>query len=117
MAREVIRCLLLGVGNAGRQQSVRDRLGIHVGEAVGIQVVDERFLKGRHQRRQRPALGLDSERGLGSVTDAPRECGQADGELLRRCNDLAVTESECGAPAFAPPLDVAILTGPREVMS
>src|SRR5439155_123352 len=49
---EVVGRLLVRVGDARREQAVGDGLGIHVGEAVGVEVVDQCFLERLHELGQ-----------------------------------------------------------------
>src|SRR3989304_3264345 len=50
---EVVGRLLGRVGDARREQAVSDGLRVHVGEAVGVEVVDQRLLERLHQPGER----------------------------------------------------------------
>ena len=113
---EVVGRLLVRVGDARREQAVGDGLRVHVGEAVGVEVVDQRLLERLHELRERAALGLDGERGLDAVADGAGQLGQADRELLRGGDDLAVAQGEGGAPALAPGLGVGVVVWPGEML-
>ena len=80
---EVVGRAPRGVGDAGREQAVGDGLGVHVGEAGLVQVVDERGLERLHELGERAGLGLDGERRPDTVADRAGQLGQALGELLR----------------------------------
>ena len=69
-----------------------------------------------HELGERALLGLDGERGLDAVADVAGQLGQADRELLRGGDDLAVAQGEGGAPARAPGLGVVVVVGPGEVL-
>ena len=69
MRGEIVSCLLVWVGDARREQAIGDGLRVHVGEAVGVQVVDECRLERLHESGQRPLVGLDGERSLDAVAD------------------------------------------------
>ena len=114
---EVVGRLLVRVGDARREQAVGDGLRVHVGEAVGVEVVDQRLLERLHQLGERARLGLDGERGLDAVADGARQLGQPDRELLRGGDDLAVAQGEGRAPALAPRLDVGVVVGPGELLA
>ncbi len=113
---EVVGRLLVRVGDARREQAVGDGLRVHVGEAVGVEVVDQRLLERLHELGERAVVGLDGERGLDAVADGAGQLGQADREFLRGGDDLAVAQGEGGAPALAPGLDVGVVVGPGEVL-
>ena len=104
-----------GVGDAGREQAVGDGLGVHVGEAGLVQVVDECGLERLHELGERAGLGLDGERRPDTVADRAGQLGQALGELLRGRYDLAVAQCEGSTPALAPGVGVVLVVGPGEV--
>ena len=83
VSSEVIRRPPLRVRDARREQAVGDGLRVHVGEAVGVEVVDQRLLERLHELGERAGLGLDGERGLNTVADGASQFGQADREFLR----------------------------------
>ena len=113
---EVVGRAASGVGDAGGEQPVRNGLGIHVGEASLVQIVDERGLERLHELRERAGLGLDGDGGLGPVPDRTGERRQTLGELLRGGDDLAVAQREGGAPALAPRNGVVLVVGPCEMV-
>ena len=106
----------LGVGHASREQAVGDGLGVHIGEAAGVEVVDQRLAERLHQAGDRPVLRLDGEDRADPVANGSRELRQLLRERLRRRDDLAVAELERRAPPLAPRLVVPLLLGawPRE---
>ena len=97
-------------------RAVRDRLGVHVGEAVRVHVVNERCLECLHERVQRAAFGLDGEGGRDAVADGARERGQTNRKLAGRGDDLTVAKREGGAPLLAPRAGVTVVLGPGEVL-
>ena len=111
-ARQVVRCLPLRVRDAGREQPVGDRLGVHVGEPVGVEVVDERLPERLHQLASpgRPRSRSSSTRLIRSRMRAG-QLGEPLGELLRGRDDLAVAQLEGRAPPLAPCLVVALVLG------
>ena len=117
MGGEVVGRAPRGVGNAGREQAVGDGLGVHVGEAGLVQVVDERGLERLHELGELAGLGLDGERRPNAVADGAGQLGQALGELLRGADDLAVAQCEGRAPALAPGVGVVLVVGPSEVIA
>ena len=90
MGGEVVGGAPRGIGDAGREQAVGDGLGVHVGEAALVEVVDERGLERLHELGEPAGLGLDGERRPDAVADGAGEFGQALRELLRGADDLAV---------------------------
>ena len=116
MGGEVVGGAPRGIGDAGREQAVGDGLGVHVGEAGLVQVVDERGLERLHELGEWPGLGLDGQRRPGAVADRAGQLSQALGELFRGGDDLAVAQLEGGAPALAPSVGVVLVVGPSKVV-
>ena len=98
------------------KQAVGDGLGIHVGEALLVQIVDKRATKRLHERRERAGLVLDRECRPDAVADGAGERGETLRELLRGSDDLAMTECEGPPPLLAPPVNVSLVVGPSEVL-
>ena len=117
MGGEVVGRAPSGVGDAGREQAVGDGLGVHVGKAGLVQVVEERGLERLHELGKRAGLGLDGERRPDAVADGAGQLGQVLGELLRGGDDLAVAQCEGRAPALAPGVGVVLVVGPGEVIA
>ena len=106
-----------GVGDARGEQAVGDGLGVHVGEAGLVQVVDKRGPERLHEFGERPRLGLNGQRRPDAVTDRAGQLGQALGEFLRGGYYLAVAQRERGAPVLAPGIGVvALVVRPGEVV-
>jgi hypothetical protein len=114
---DIVDRLLVRVGDARREQAVGNGLRVHVGEAVGVEVVDERLLERLHQLGERALVGLDGERGLESIADVAGQFGQPDRKFFRGGDHLAVAERERGAPALAPGFGIAVIGGPGEVLA
>ena len=101
------------VCDASREQAVGDGLGIHVGKAIDVEVVDQCFLEGLHQLRDSPLVSLDCEDGLDPVADATRQLGQCRSERFRGLDHLVGAQAEGGAPFLTPPIDVRFISGPE----
>ena len=74
---EVIGRAPSGVCDPGREQAVRDGLGIHVSETGLIQVMHERSLKCLHELGKRPGFALDVQRGSYAVSSPASQLRQA----------------------------------------
>ncbi len=67
---QVVGCIGLRVGDPSRKQAVRNRLGVHVSEAIGIEIVDQGILECLHEPCQRATLRLDPESRLDTVANS-----------------------------------------------
>ena len=103
-----------GIGYARREQAVGDGLGIHVGEVINAQIVQQSFPKCLHQLGDRPARRLDGEHGADAAANRAGQRGQPHGQGLRGRNDLSVANRKGGTPLRAPGVDVFFVGRPRE---
>ena len=88
LRREAVGGVGLGVGHARREKAVGDGLGIHIREAAGVEIVDQRPLEGLHQLCDGAVFGLDGKDGADPFTDLPRKLRQLHGESLRGLDNL-----------------------------
>ena len=87
MGSEVVGRLLLRVGDARREQAIGDGLRIHICEAVGVEVVDQRLLERLHELGERANLGLDGQ----SVVMRSRIARASSARRTERCFDVVMT--------------------------
>ena len=102
------------IGYARREQAVGDGLGVHVGEVINAQIVQQRLPKRLHQLGDRPARRLDGEHGADAVADGAGQRGQPHGQCLRGRDHLSVANREGGTPLLAPGVDVIFVGRPRQ---
>ena len=114
---EVVGGAARGVCDTSREQPVCDGLGVHVGEAGPVQILNESGLERLHELGERAGLGLDGEGASGPVADGASEGRQALGEPLRGGDDLTVAQREGRAPVLAPSVGVVLVVGPCQMVS
>ena len=90
VAGEVVRRLAPRIGYTGREQAVGDGLGVHVGEVVGAQVVQQCLPERLHQLGDRPSCRLDGEHGAHLTADGAGQGGQTHRQGARRRDHFAV---------------------------
>ena len=104
----------LRIGYTSGEQAVGDGLGVHVGEAISAQIVQQRLSECLHQLGDRPARRLDGEHRADPVTDGPGQPGQAHGQRPRGGDHFPVAKRKDGTPLLAPGVDVFFVGRPRE---
>ena len=65
--------VVCGMRHSRGKQPVGDRLGIHVREVVGSQVMNEGLLEGLHELRDRPVFSLNRQDRLYAGTYGTRQ--------------------------------------------
>ena len=75
MGGEVVGRAPHGVGDTGREQTIGDGLGVHVGEAGLVQVLDKGRLERLHEFGEWPGLSLDGQRCPYSVSGRTSQLG------------------------------------------
>ena len=102
------------IGDTSGEQAVGDGLGVHVGEVVSAQVVQQRLPKCLHQPGDLPARRLDGEHGAHAAADRAGQRGQPHGQRLRGSDSLSVAQRESGTPLRTPGVDVVFVCRPRQ---
>ena len=116
VAGKVVRRRAPGIGYAGREQAVGNGLGVHVGEVVGAQIVQQRLPERLHQPGDRPARRLDGEDVAHPAADGAGQGGQTHRQDARRRDHFAVAQREGGAPPLTPGVDVLLVGRPSETV-
>ena len=114
--REAVGRLAVRVGDARREQAVRNGLGVHVRESVRVQVVQKRGLECLHESGKRAGRRLDLQNRFRAVADRAGQLRQTHGQRLGRGDHLPVAEPERPAPLLAPDLGIVLVIGPGEVV-
>ena len=102
MTGEVVCRFSFRVGDTCGEQTVGYGLGVHVGEAVGVQIVHQCFLKCLHQLADATILGLNGESGLNAIADCSGQTGEVYGKGARCSNDFPIAQREGRAPLLSP---------------
>ena len=87
--------------DAGREQPVGDGLRVHVGEAVSVEVVDQRLLERLHELRERPTVVSIARAPRDPVADRPGERSEPERHLAGCGDHFAVAQGEGRLPLGA----------------
>ena len=101
-------------GNPGSQQSVGDGLGIHVGEVVVGQVVNQGGFEVGLQLADGAFIGLQPEDRIDPLANIGGQLGQSLGQGLGGGNDLPMAQGEQRRPPRSPVADLFIIFAPTE---
>ncbi|KFB77431.1 MAG: hypothetical protein AW06_001426 [Candidatus Accumulibacter cognatus] len=104
-----------GARYGGREQAVGDRLRVHVGKLLLVQVVDQRRLEALQQLAQFAALALARQHLQHAIADALGEFCEPQRQIGGGGDHFAVAQFEGLRPALAPGLHVGGVARPCEL--